>query len=114
MAGHELTIEQSEMADLQPRHQPCQCYLRSIGHPAKHRFPEEGPAELHAIKPTDELTVVPAFDRMGMPHRVEAKRCALDHGVDPRLFPVRAGQQHLMKGLVASDRETPRFQPLRE
>jgi len=42
--GHELAVEQGEVADPQSRHQPGQRDLRCIGHPAEHRFAEKGPA----------------------------------------------------------------------
>ena len=105
MRCDELAIEQDEMADLEPRHQPGQGDLRRIGHPAEHRFPKESPSELHAVEAPDQLSVVPAFDRMGVPHRVEPERGPFDHLVDPGLVPVGAGQQHLVKRPIAGHRE---------
>ena len=57
---------------LQPGDQPGEGDLRSIGHAAEHRFAEEGPAQLHAIEAADQLSIVPAFDRMGMADGMEA------------------------------------------
>ena len=108
MAGHELAIKQREMADPKARNQPGECDLRGIGHPAEHRLAEEGPAQLHPVKAPDQFALMPAFDRMGMADGVQPQCRPFDHAVDPGLLPVRAGQQNLMKRLVASDRESAR------
>ena len=62
MPGHELTVEQREVADLQPRDEPGERGLGGIGGAAEHRFAEEGATEAHAINPADQYAVLPAFD----------------------------------------------------
>jgi hypothetical protein len=76
--GHELAVEQPEAADLQPRHQPGQSHLRSIGASREHAFAEEGRAELHAVKAADKLPILPALDRMGVAEAVELVVALLD------------------------------------
>lgn len=49
MIGHELAIEQQEMAEAKPGYEPRQRNLRRVGATAEHRFAEEGPAKAHAV-----------------------------------------------------------------
>ena len=93
------------MADAKPRHQPGERNLRRVRHPAEHGFTEEGPAQLHAIKAAYQQIVMPAFDRMGVTHRVKAEGRALDRRVDPGFLAIGAGQQDLVKCLIAGDPE---------
>ncbi len=66
MVGHELAIEQQEMAEPEPRHKPGKRDLRRIGSKAEHRFAEEGAAKAHPVEATNQFAVValamPAFD----------------------------------------------------
>ena len=102
------------MANLEPCDQPGQGDLGRIGHSTEHRFAEESPAELHAIKPPNQLSLVPAFDRVGMAHGMKAKRRPLDHLIDPSLIAVRAGEEYLMKCLIPGHGEATGPDPLRE
>ena len=108
----ELAIQQGEVADPQPGDQPGQSDLRRVGHPAEHGLPEEGTAELYAIEAADKLALVPAFDRVGVANGVEAQCRPLDDGVDPGFRAIGAGEQHVVKSLVASNREAVRPDPL--
>ena len=54
VVGHELAVEQGEIADLQARDEPGQRDLRGVGRAAEHAFAEEGAAELHAVEPADQ------------------------------------------------------------
>ncbi len=105
MRGHELAVEQREVADPQPGNKPGQRNLRGVGHAAEHGLPEKGTAKLHAIEAAYQFALVPALDRMGMANRVEAERRPLDVGVDPGLVAVRAGEQDLVEGTVAGNLE---------
>ena len=66
MLGHELTIEKREVAGLKPSDKPGEPDFRSIPHAAEHTLAEEGAAELHAVKPADELASLTHLDRMGV------------------------------------------------
>ena len=105
MIGHELAVEQGEVADFQPRDEPRQRGLRGVGGAAEHRFAEESAPEANAVDPADEKPVLPAFDRMGVTGGVEAERRALDIGVDPSLRTVGAALHHGMKIAVDGDRK---------
>jgi hypothetical protein len=99
MVGHELTVEQTEMADLEARDQPGKRDLGSVGRPAEHRFAEESAAQFDAVEAADELGIAigigaPAFDGMGMARRREVARCLLDRAVDPCLVAIGAGTNH--------------------
>src|SRR3954453_19907340 len=99
MLGHELAVEQSEIAGLEASDQPRQRYLRGIGHAAEHALAEERPAELDAIEPADQLALlpfgVPRLDRMGMARAVEREHRMLELGVVPRFLARGAGGDHL-------------------
>jgi hypothetical protein len=114
VAGHELAIEQGETANLEARDQPRQRDLRGIGHPAEHRLAEEGPSQLHAIKAADQFTLMPAFDRMGVAHGMEADSRTLDDIVDPGFLPIGTGEKHVVECLVARDGEAARTDPPRQ
>ena len=107
MVGHELAIEQQEMAKPEPCHEPCQRDFRRIGAKAEHRFAEKGATEAHPVEAADQLAIfalaVPAFDRMRLTGGVQAERRALDVGVDPCLLAVGAGVDDLGEGGVAGD-----------
>jgi hypothetical protein len=62
MIGHELTIEQHEVAGLEARDQPGQSNLRGIPLAAEHAFAEEGAAQLHPVKAADQLMATPHLD----------------------------------------------------
>lgn len=66
MLGHELAVEQLVAAGDEAGDQPGQCHLRGIGPVGEHAFPEEGAAELYPIEAARQLSVGPAFDRMGV------------------------------------------------
>ena len=55
VVGHELAVEQREIAGLEARDQPGERDLRGVGRAAEHAFAEEGAAELDAVEPADEL-----------------------------------------------------------
>jgi len=88
MFGQELAVEQLKVPDAQARHQMSERHLRRIAHPAEHALAEEGRAKANAVKPADQLAVVPGLDRMGVAASVKLGISALDIGVDPRVGPV--------------------------
>ena len=102
---HELAVEQSVAADLQAGDEPGQRNLRRVGHSAEHAFAEKSPAELHPVKPADQLAAVPDFDGMGVAGRMQGEHRAFDFGVDPGLLAVRAGANHRRKVTVHRNRE---------
>src|SRR5206468_994657 len=107
MLGHELAVEQREVADLQSRHQPRERDLRGIARPAEHAFAEKGAAELHAVEAADELPVATDLDRMSMPGLVQRQHRPLELAVDPGLLAVGAGGDHRREVLVVPDLEAP-------
>jgi len=107
MLGHELAVEEREIADLKPGHEPGQRHLRRIAGAAEHALAEEGAPELHTIKASDELAAQAHFDRMGVTRLVERKHRPLELTVDPGLLAVRAGGDDRCKILVVGHVETP-------
>ena len=103
MLGHELTVEQSEIARLQASDQPGERDFRRVADAAEHAFAEKGPAELHSVDPAGEPIVTPDLDRMGVARSVQGEHGLLELGVDPRLLAVGAGGDHSGEVAVASD-----------
>src|SRR3954453_15962905 len=105
MVGHELAIEQGEIADLQPRDEPGQRDLRRVPAAAEHAFTEKSPAELHAVNSAGEIAAVPNLDRMGVAGAVEREHGALELGVDPGPLALGAAGDHAGEITVVSDVE---------
>lgn len=108
MLGHELAVEQAEIADLQPGDEPCQCNLRRIGPTAEHAFAEKGSPELHAVKTADEAIALPYLDRIGMAGTVKCDHRTLQLGIDPGLFAVCAGCDHAREIAIVGHQEPSR------
>ncbi|GAA4744616.1 hypothetical protein GCM10023264_07380 [Sphingomonas daechungensis] len=108
MGGHELAVEQRKAADLHPRDKPRERNLRGVSAAAEHAFAEKGAPKLHAVKAADQFAVVPNFDRMGMPCRVQGDHRMLDVVVDPGLIAVGAGGDHRKKVTVHRYGKSPR------
>jgi hypothetical protein len=103
--GHELAVEQGKIPGFQSGDEPGQRDLGRVGRATEHAFAEEGPAELHAIKPADEIAFAPYLDRMGMTRAVERKHGALELRVDPGLLAVGAGRENAREVAVARNAE---------
>jgi len=108
VVGHELAVEKGEVPDFESCDKPGERNLRCISHSAEHAFSEEGSSEPDAVKPADELVVVPDLDRMRVARAVKRKHCALQLGIDPRLLAIGARCNHLREIAVASDTEPAR------
>lgn len=110
MRGDELAIEQFPPAGDEPRDEVRERDLRRIAGAADHRFAEKGAPERDAVKPADELAVVPTFHAVGMADLEQPVVARLDHRVDPRRRPVARGlgaeRDHVGKGAVGGDAET--------
>ena len=91
MRREELAIEQHKSAHSQPRHQMRECDFGRITCPAEHGLAEKGPAKANSIKATNQLTIRPCFDTMGMSAGVEQIDRMLDLRVNPSIVPVRRG-----------------------
>src|SRR4051812_773407 len=91
------------MPDVHAGDQPSERDLRGVGHAAEHRLAKEGAAEADPVEPADQLTALPAFDRVGVARRVKTKRGPLDLGIDPGLLTLRAGADDVGESLVAGD-----------
>lgn len=111
MIGHELAVQQFRAAPAQRRDQPGQRHFRGIGNPAEHRFAAEHPIEPHAIKPADQIAVLPAFDRMGRALAVQFAIARLDPLADPGFARIGAGRgaglHHGPEGPVAGYGKAP-------
>ena len=105
MIGHELAVEQSEIAGLQSRNQPSQRNFRGVRRVAEHAFAEKGSPKLYSIKSAGELVADPHFERMGMAGRIESEHCPFDVGVDPGFLAIGAGGDYCCKLAVEGDRE---------
>ena len=100
MLGHELAIEQPVAAHDQPRDEPGERDLRSVGARGEHALAEEGAAELDAVDASDERAIGPAFDRMGMAEPMEEIVAAFDLVVDPGLLTVGAMTDDRIEGAI--------------
>jgi hypothetical protein len=83
MIGHELAVEQPEAPHPQPRHQPGQCHLGSIGRAGEHALAEESAAKRYAIKATDQPPIFPAFDTVSMTHGMKPPARLENRPIDP-------------------------------
>ncbi len=66
MSGDELRVEQGKAAIFEPRHQINQRDLASVALPREHALAEERAAEMDAVEPAGERTVLPYFDGVAM------------------------------------------------
>src|SRR3954465_8486278 len=92
MLGHELAVEQGEIADLEAGDKPRQRDLRGIASSAEHAFAEERAAELHAVEAADKLAITAHLDRMGVTRLVQCEHRALELVIDPRFLARRASR----------------------
>src|SRR5262249_29832511 len=68
MAGEELRVEQIEAAVFEAGYEIDERDLARIAGLGEHAFAEERPAEMHAVKASDHLAVVPDLDPKAMPY----------------------------------------------
>ena len=66
MSGDELRVEQGKAAIFEPRHQINQRDLASVALAREHALAEERAAEMDAVEPAGERTVLPYFDGVAM------------------------------------------------
>ena len=87
----------------------CERDLRRVADAADHRFAKKGAAQGHAIEPSDELALLPAFDAMRVAEAKQPVITRLDHRVDPGRRAIggglRAERDHVGKGAVGGDVE---------
>ena len=83
MRVHELRVKQLKAARIEPCHQMHQRHLAGVGHARKHALAEKCRADLHPVKPANQLAVLPAFHRVAMAHFVELGIEGADARVDP-------------------------------
>jgi len=116
VAGDELAVEQGDPGVLQGDDQPGQGHFRSVGRAAEHAFAAEHPVETHAVEPTDQLPVQPAFQRMSLAQGVERAIARRNPLADPAIgMPGAgggAGGDHLRESGVAGHREATASQHL--
>jgi len=91
MSGQELGVEQAPAATLQPGDQMHEGDFRCVALAAEHAFAEEGTTEGDAVEAADEVLIAPDFDAVGLAAGVQLDVEAADRGVDPAVFPARAG-----------------------
>ena len=108
MFGHELAVEKREAARFHPSDEPGQSDFGRVGHAAEHAFAEERSPQLHAIKPADELAIVPRLDGMRVARSVEGEHGPLDLRIDPGLFAVSAGGDYVGEAAIAGHLEAAR------
>jgi hypothetical protein len=107
MLGHELAVEQSEIADLEPSDEPGQRDFGRIARPAEHALAEECATELHSVEAADQLAATTDLDGMGVTGLVQRQHRALELPVDPRLLAVGARGDHRCEVVVVRDLEPP-------
>src|SRR5258706_16235045 len=108
MLGHELTVEQGEIADLKAGDEPGERDLRGVAGTAEHAFAEKGAAELHAVEAADKLAITAHLDRVGVTRLVQRQHGALELVIDPGFLAVRAGSDHRGKIAVVGKLEAAR------
>jgi hypothetical protein len=112
MRCHELAIEQSVTADIEPGDQPCQRDLRSIGLQREHALPKKGRTQPNAVQSTDQSIALPGLNRMRVPGFVERDVALFDLRVDPRFVAIGAMAHDIRESLVAGDPEHAGFEGL--
>ncbi len=120
MARHELAIQQLRIRFAQGGHEPGERHFRCVRNAGKHALAAKRPVETHAIEAADKcvlaiLIPLPAFDRMGEAHVVQALIACLNAMADPASgFAVgcfrigarsSAGGDDLIEGCIARHRE---------
>jgi hypothetical protein len=85
--GDELAVEQLGPGPPQCRYQESQRHFRGVALPAEHGLAAEHPIEADPVEPADQLSLAPAFDRMGLTERVKVLIAGGDAVADPA-FPV--------------------------
>src|SRR5574337_1043352 len=111
MAGNHLAIYHGVAHAFQMASQVGQGDLGAVVHPTEHGFAEEGPPHCHAIEPTHQPALIPAFDTVSVAQFVHAG-VGLGHlGCDPSatawLTRRRTGGHDFAEGGVAAHLETP-------
>ena len=90
MRRDELGVEQHEAAGIESVHQMGHGHLAGIGAPVEHGFPEKSAANGQAIKPADQLGVVPDLHGMGDATPEQLAIDATNGAVDPGGGPIGA------------------------
>jgi hypothetical protein len=67
-----LAINEAKVPGLKLTHEPDEPYLRCIIDSGKHRLGKEGASDRHTVKSTDQATVLPCLDGMGMAKFVQS------------------------------------------
>jgi len=105
MFGHELAVEEGEVAGLEPGDEPGERGLRRIGSAAEHALAEKRSAELHSVKSAGQGIVLPYLDRMRMARAVKRDHRMLELSVDPSFLAIGAGCDHAGEVAVVGDGE---------
>src|SRR3546814_17920407 len=66
MRREELGVEKLETANPQARDEPRHGDLRGVGLPREHALAEKGGTQRHPVKATRQLSLMPAFPRLGV------------------------------------------------
>src|SRR5271166_4551700 len=118
MRRHELRVEQAEAAAAQPRREMHESDLRCVRLAMKHAFTKECAAEMDAIKPAGESSLMPRFDGMDAAQIEKLAIEAPDSMIDPGLFAIRirgrAAVDHGVEIMIDPDLERIRANGLRE
>ena len=72
----------------------------------KHRLAEKRAANRDAVKATGKLSILPRFDRVGVPELMQSLVTFDDLIIDPGLGPPRALSDHFRECSIDSDFET--------
>jgi hypothetical protein len=83
MSGDELRVEQSEAAIFQPGDQVDEGDLARVAGSREHALAEERAAEMHAVKPSHKLSVLPDLHGVAMAQRKQFAIKAPDAPIDP-------------------------------
>src|SRR5579859_2975490 len=89
MVRYKLSIEKGIAAFFHQGGEIGQRRLAGVGGAREHAFAEKGAAETEAIKPADQLAVLPALDAMGEAGMVQIGEQADDFRINPGFRPPR-------------------------
>lgn len=67
-----LAIDEAKVPGLELSDQPDECHFGGIIDSRKHRLGKESPSDRHTIQSTDQATVLPCLDGMGVAEFVQA------------------------------------------
>src|SRR5207244_3752860 len=101
--GKPLRIQERELSFPQMFDQRDERDLGSVAFAMKHRFAEKRTADRDTVKPAGESAFAPRLNRMSVSKLMQPLVTLDDLAIDPGIFALRAGANHLAKCILALD-----------